>query len=58
MTVKALMHGLSSRPSPIPTLYVKSAEGDYGEIYAVRQIFKKARKCPRAYWCSKISIVL
>ncbi len=43
MTVKALMHGLSSRPKPIPTLYVKSAEGDYGEIYAIRKIFKKAR---------------
>ncbi|KAK4694334.1 hypothetical protein P7C71_g3230, partial [Lecanoromycetidae sp. Uapishka_2] len=44
MTVKALMHNLSSRPKPIPTLYVKSAEGDYGEIYAIRHIFKKARK--------------
>ena len=44
MSIKALMHGLASRPDPIPTLYVKSTTGDYGTIYAIRHIFKKARK--------------
>ncbi|CAF9913449.1 MAG: hypothetical protein ALECFALPRED_008819 [Alectoria fallacina] len=38
------MHGLATRPDPIPTLYVKSTAGDYGTIYGIRQIFKKARK--------------
>ena len=44
VSVKALMNGLSTRPDPIPTLYVKSTAGEYGTIYAIRQIFRKARK--------------
>ena len=44
MTVKALMNGLSARPTPIPTLSVKSGKGDYGTIWAIRKIFKKARQ--------------
>ena len=44
ISVKALMHGLATRPDPIPTLYVKSTAGEYGTIYAIRQIFRKARK--------------
>lgn len=37
------MNGLAARPKHIPTLYVKSGKGDYGTIYAIRHIFKKAR---------------
>ncbi|CAD6573434.1 MAG: hypothetical protein ASARMPREDX12_006022 [Alectoria sarmentosa] len=44
ISVKALMHGLATRPDPIPTLYVKSTAGEYVTIYGIRQIFKKARK--------------
>ena len=44
LSVKALMRGLSSRPNPIPTLYVKSTASQYGPTYAIRDIFKKARK--------------
>ena len=44
ISVKALMHGLAARPDPIPPLYVKSTAGEYGTIYAIRQIFRKARK--------------
>ena len=44
ISVKALIHGLATRPDPIPTLYVKSTTGYHGTIYAIRQIFKKARK--------------
>ncbi|KAL9133714.1 MAG: hypothetical protein Q9175_005111 [Cornicularia normoerica] len=49
ISVKALMHGLATRPNTIPTLYVKSTAGDYGSIYAIRQIFKEACRiapCP------------
>ena len=38
------MHDLAIRPDPIPTLYVKSTKGDYGTIYAIRKVFKKARE--------------
>ncbi|KAM0799150.1 P-loop containing nucleoside triphosphate hydrolase protein [Usnea florida] len=44
ISVKALIHGLATRPDPIPTLYVKSTTGYHGTIYAIRQVFKKARK--------------
>ena len=44
VTVKALMNGLAARSKPIPTLYVKSGKGDYGVIYGIRKIFKKARE--------------
>ena len=44
LSVKAHMRGLSSRPNPIPTLYVKSTASQYGPTYAIRDIFKKARK--------------
>lgn len=44
ISVKALIRGLATRPDPIPTLYVKSTAGYQGTIYAIRQIFKKARK--------------
>ena len=44
MSIRALMRGLASRPDPIPTLYVKWTKGDQGTIYAIRKIFKKARK--------------
>ena len=44
VSIRALMRGLATRPDPIPTLYVKSTNGDHGTIYAIRKIFKKARK--------------
>lgn len=44
ITLRALMNGLSTRPDPVPTLYVKSGKGDYGTTYAIRHIFKKARE--------------
>ena len=44
VTLKALMNGLATRPTPIPTLYVKSDKGDNGTIYAIRHIFRKARE--------------
>jgi len=44
IAVKALMNSLSSRPKPIPTLYVKSGKGEYGTIHAIRNIFRKARQ--------------
>ena len=44
MSIRALMRGLATRPDPIPTLYVKWTKGDHGTVYAVRKIFKKARK--------------
>ena len=44
ISIKALMHSLSFRPDPIPTLYVKSLAGCHGPHYAIRQIFVKARQ--------------
>ncbi|KAL8804868.1 MAG: hypothetical protein Q9200_005644 [Gallowayella weberi] len=44
ISIKALMHFLSSRSKPVPTLYVKSLAGCHGPHYAIRQIFVKARE--------------
>lgn len=44
ISIKALMHYLSFRSDPIPTLYVKSLAGCHGPHYAIRQIFVKARE--------------
>ena len=43
ISLKALMHFLSARSEPIPTLYVKSLAGCHGPHYAIREIFVKAR---------------
>ena len=43
ISIKALMKTLSTRPDPIPTLYVKTFSSFAGPEYAVRQIFVKAR---------------
>ncbi|KAI4187585.1 MAG: hypothetical protein LQ346_005467 [Caloplaca aetnensis] len=43
ISIKALMHYLSFRSDPIPTLYVKSLAGCHGPHYAIREIFLKAR---------------
>ena len=44
MTVKALMNHLAARDKPLPTLYVKSADGRKGSISDIRSIFKEARR--------------
>ncbi|TGO23229.1 hypothetical protein BPAE_0139g00060 [Botrytis paeoniae] len=45
ISIKALMSTLSSRPSPIPPLYVKSFDGEcHGPKWAISTIFQKARK--------------
>ncbi|KAL9035316.1 MAG: hypothetical protein Q9180_004927 [Flavoplaca navasiana] len=44
ISIKALVHFLSSRSNPIPTLYVKSLAGCRGPHYAIRRIFTKARE--------------
>ncbi|KAF7893561.1 uncharacterized protein EAF02_001099 [Botrytis sinoallii] len=45
ISIKALMSTLSSRPSPIPSLYVKSFDGEcHGPKWAISSIFQKARK--------------
>lgn len=44
ISIKALMHFLSSRTEPVPTLYVKSLAECHGPHYAIRQIFEKARE--------------
>ncbi|KAL8734358.1 MAG: hypothetical protein Q9166_001556 [cf. Caloplaca sp. 2 TL-2023] len=44
ISIKALMHFLSSRSDPVPTLYVKSLAGCHGPHYAIREIFVKARE--------------
>ena len=44
LSIKALMHSLSSRPNPIPTLYVKSFAGCHNDFYAIREVFEKARE--------------
>ena len=43
ISIKALMRSLAARPSPIPTLYVKSLAGCMNEFYSIGQIFEKAR---------------
>ncbi|KAL9628784.1 MAG: hypothetical protein Q9164_007146, partial [Protoblastenia rupestris] len=43
LSIKALMHSLSTRPDPVPTLYVKTFAGCHNEAYAIRQVFEKAR---------------
>ena len=43
ISIKALMRSLSARPSPIPTMYVKSLAGCFNEFYSIGQIFEKAR---------------
>ena len=44
LSIKALMQSLSSRPDPIPTLYVKSFAGCHNDFYAIREVFEKARE--------------
>ncbi|KAL8998573.1 MAG: hypothetical protein Q9169_002413 [Polycauliona sp. 2 TL-2023] len=44
ISIKALVHYLSSRSVPVPTLYVKSLAGCHGPHYAIREIFNKARQ--------------
>ncbi|KAI4108958.1 MAG: hypothetical protein LQ339_002077 [Xanthoria mediterranea] len=44
ISIKALVHFLSSRSDPVPTLYVKSLAGCHGPHYAIRAIFTKARQ--------------
>ncbi|KAF7958139.1 hypothetical protein EAE96_003701 [Botrytis aclada] len=45
ISIKALMSTLSSRTSPIPSLYVKSFDGEcHGPKWAISAIFQKARK--------------
>ncbi|KAL8648618.1 MAG: hypothetical protein Q9226_005918 [Calogaya cf. arnoldii] len=44
ISIKALVHYLSSRADPVPTLYVKSLAGCHGPHYAIREIFTKARQ--------------
>lgn len=43
ISIKALMHTLSQRNPPVPTLYVKSLGSSY-ESSAIREIFAKARR--------------
>ena len=43
ISLKALMHSLSTRPEPIPSLYVKSFKACQGEEYSIRAIFRHAR---------------
>ena len=44
VSIKALMHFLSSRTIPVPTLYVKSLAGCHGPHWSIREIFVKARR--------------
>ncbi|KAM0137005.1 hypothetical protein ACHAP3_004343 [Botrytis cinerea] len=45
ISIKALMSTLSSRPSPIPSLYVKSFDGEcHGPKWSISNIFQKARQ--------------
>jgi len=43
MSLRALIHGLGERQPAIPTLYVKTFEGAYGDQRSIRDIFVKAR---------------
>jgi transitional endoplasmic reticulum ATPase len=43
ISIKALMSSLSSRPDPIPSLYVKSFESRLGLQFSIRSIFSQAR---------------
>ncbi|KAL8775545.1 MAG: hypothetical protein Q9209_000041 [Squamulea sp. 1 TL-2023] len=44
ISIKALVHFLSARSDPVPTLYVKSLAGCHGPHFAIREIFIKARE--------------
>jgi transitional endoplasmic reticulum ATPase len=43
ISIKAFINALSSRPDPIPSLYVKSFDACQGSKYAIRAIFSHAR---------------
>lgn len=43
ISIKAIINALSSRPDPIPSLYVKSFDACQGAKYAIRAIFSHAR---------------
>jgi transitional endoplasmic reticulum ATPase len=43
ISIKAFINTLSSRPDPIPSLYVKSFDACQGSKYAIRSIFSHAR---------------
>ena len=44
ISIKAMMHSLYSRPSPIPTLYVRSLTSYSGPEWSLSQIFGRARR--------------
>lgn len=44
ISIKAMMHMLSERPDPIPTLYVRSLASYMGPLGAIMEIFAKARE--------------
>ena len=44
ISIKAMMHSLYSRPSPVPTLYVRSLTSFRGPEYSLSQIFSRARQ--------------
>jgi len=43
ISIKALMHSLSARSEPVPSLYVKSFDACQGPQYSIRSIFTHAR---------------
>ncbi|KAI9881257.1 MAG: hypothetical protein M1830_005543 [Pleopsidium flavum] len=43
ISIKALMHSLSVRSEPVPSLYVKSFDACQGPQYSIRSIFAHAR---------------
>lgn len=43
ISIKALIHTLSARPKPVPSLYVKSFKACQGLQYSIRTIFAHAR---------------
>lgn len=43
ISIKALIHTLSARPEPVPSLYVKSFDACQGSQYSIRTIFAHAR---------------
>ena len=49
ISIKATMHALSRRPSPIPTLYVRSLSSYGGPEYSISSIFHKARQYAPCY---------
>lgn len=42
--IKMLMKSVAARPTPVPTLYVKSLDSCAGPKWSIQQIFKKARR--------------